>query len=100
MAEVAAVVLPRSVEQSTPRRRGLMLRMVGNERVVVGCAVLLATLFVAVFAGQLAPYDPNAQVLIARLGAPTSAHFFGSDQLGRDVLRDRKSTCLNSSHIS
>ena len=86
MAEVAAVVLPRSVEQSTPRRRGLMLRMVGNERVVVGCAVLLATLFVAVFAGQLAPYDPNAQVLIARLGAPTSAHFFGSDQLGRDVL--------------
>src|ERR1051326_667190 len=86
MAEVAAVVLPRSVEQSTPRRRGLMLRMVGNERVVVGCAVLLATLFVAVFAGQLAPYDPNAQVLIARLGAPTSAHFCGSDQLGRDVL--------------
>jgi peptide/nickel transport system permease protein len=63
-----------------------MLRMVGNERVVVGCAVLLATFFVAVFAGQLAPYEPNAQTLTARFGPPSSAHPFGSDQLGRDVL--------------
>ena len=45
--------------------------MVGNERVVVGCAVLFATLFVALFAAQLAPYDPNAQVLTARFGPPT-----------------------------
>jgi peptide/nickel transport system permease protein len=60
--------------------------MLGNERVVVGGAVLLATVFVAVFAGQLAPYDPNAQILTARFGPPGSAHLFGSDQLGRDVL--------------
>jgi peptide/nickel transport system permease protein len=63
-----------------------MFRMVGNERVVVGLGVLLATFFVAVFAGQLAPYDPNAQILTARFGPPTSEHLFGSDQLGRDVL--------------
>jgi peptide/nickel transport system permease protein len=63
-----------------------MLRMAGNERVLVGCAVLLAILFVAVFAGQLAPYEPNAQILTARFGPPSSAHLFGSDQLGRDVL--------------
>ncbi len=63
-----------------------MFRMVGNERVVVGFAVLLATVFVAVSAGQLAPYDPNAQILTARFGPPSSAHLFGSDQLGRDVL--------------
>jgi peptide/nickel transport system permease protein len=63
-----------------------MFRMVGNERVVVGCAVLLVTFFVAAFAGQLAPYDPNAQILTARFGPPSSAHLFGSDQLGRDVL--------------
>jgi peptide/nickel transport system permease protein len=60
--------------------------MAANERVVVGCSVLLATVFVAVFAPQLAPYDPNAQTLAERLGPPTSAHLFGSDQLGRDVL--------------
>jgi peptide/nickel transport system permease protein len=88
LADAAASVAvgPRPVERSRPRRRGLMLRMVGNERVVVGCAVLLATFFVAVFAGQLAPYEPNAQTLTARFGPPSSAHPFGSDQLGSDVL--------------
>ena len=62
----AVAVLPRAVESSRARRRGLMLRLAGNERVVVGCAVLVATLFVAIFAAQLAPYDPNAQILTAR----------------------------------
>jgi peptide/nickel transport system permease protein len=64
----------------------LLVRMVGNERVFVGCVVLLATFVVAVFAGQVAPYDPNAQILAARFGPPGSAHLLGSDQLGRDVL--------------
>ncbi|HLZ27956.1 MAG TPA: ABC transporter permease [Chloroflexota bacterium] len=82
-AAAAVAVAPRSVERS---RRGMVLRLAGNERVVVGCAVLLATVFVAVFAGQLAPYEPNAQILTARFGPPSAAHLFGSDQLGRDVF--------------
>jgi peptide/nickel transport system permease protein len=88
LADIAAVVAPRLVERAgaRPRRRGLLVRMVGNERVFVGCAVLLATFVVAVFAGQVAPYDPNAQILAARFGPPGSAHLLGSDQLGRDVL--------------
>lgn len=88
MADIAAAVAPHAVERARPlpRRRGLIVRLVGNQRVVVGCTVLLLTFLVAVFAGQLAPYDPNAQVLLARLGPPNSAHLFGSDQLGRDVL--------------
>ena len=85
MADVAAAVAPRVVEQARPRprRRGVMLRLAGNQRVVVGFAVLLLTFLVALFAAQLAPYDPNAQVLTARLGPPSSAHPFGSDQLVR-----------------
>jgi peptide/nickel transport system permease protein len=88
MAELAAAVAPgsKASERSRPHRRALMLRMAGNERVVVGSAVLLATLFVAVFAAQLAPYDPNAQTLAARFGPPSFEHLFGTDQLGRDVL--------------
>jgi peptide/nickel transport system permease protein len=86
MAELAVTLRRGSVEQSRTRGRGLILRMAANERVVVGCSVLLATVFIAVFAPQLAPYDPNAQTLSERLGPPTSAHLFGSDQLGRDVL--------------
>ncbi len=88
MADLAAAVARQPIERSGPRarRRGVALRLAGNQRVVVGCSVLLLTLLVAVFAAQLAPYDPNAQILTARLGAPNSAHLFGSDQLGRDVL--------------
>ncbi|MBV9895789.1 MAG: ABC transporter permease [Chloroflexi bacterium] len=88
MADVATAiaVAARSSDRSAPRRRGLALRLVGNERVVVGCAVLLVAFFVAVFASQLAPYDPNMQILTARFGPPNLAHLLGSDQLGRDVL--------------
>ncbi len=72
--------------ETVTRRRPLWRRLLGNQRVVAGAAVLLATLAVALFAGSLAPYDPNAQTLTDRLLGPTDAHPLGSDQLGRDVL--------------
>jgi peptide/nickel transport system permease protein len=84
MAELAQVGA--FAAQRLPRRRPLWRRLLANERVVVGSAVLLASSLVALLAGQIAPYDPNAQTLVARLLGPTAAHPFGSDQLGRDVL--------------
>lgn len=86
MAELAVALQRGSVERSGTRQRGLVVRLARNDRVVVGCAALFAAFVAAVFAGQLAPYDPNAQILAARLSQPTPAHLFGSDQLGRDVL--------------
>ena len=41
---------------------------------------------IAVFAGWIAPYDPLAQDVLARLKGPSWAHWFGTDQFGRDVL--------------
>ena len=41
---------------------------------------------VAVFAPQLAPQSPNAQDLSAGLLPPSADHFFGTDQLGRDLF--------------
>ena len=41
---------------------------------------------VAVFAPQLAPYDPLDAVMTESLQAPSSAHPFGTDKLGRDLL--------------
>lgn len=55
--------------------------------------VAIITLFVvaAVFAPLIAPYDPNAQNLLARLKAPGTVsrnvyYMLGSDELGRDLL--------------
>ena len=48
-------------------------------------ALAAALLAVVVLAGQLAPYDPNAQIFPV-LSAPSPAHPAGTDQLGRDLL--------------
>lgn len=48
--------------------------------------VSAALVFVALFAPWLAPYDPAVQNLPARLEPPSAEHWFGTDELGRDVL--------------
>lgn len=50
--------------------------------------VVLVALFVvcAIFAPWLAPYDPAHIELAARLQPPSRAHWFGTDELGRDLL--------------
>lgn len=50
-------------------------------------AVLVALSFLAAAVGPaIAPYDPAHQELALRLTAPTIAHPFGLDELGRDIL--------------
>ncbi len=61
-----------------PRRISLQLRV---GAVLVGFFVLLA-----VFGPLLSPYDPTEQDLLATLDAPSAAHWFGADQVGRDIL--------------
>jgi len=49
--------------------------------------VILAALAVLCFAGPLlAPYDPEQIDFLGRFAAPSARHWFGGDQLGRDVL--------------
>jgi ABC-type dipeptide/oligopeptide/nickel transport system permease subunit len=48
--------------------------------------LVLVILLTAVFANVIAPYNPAAIAIPDRLQAPSLAHVFGTDQLGRDVL--------------
>jgi peptide/nickel transport system permease protein len=57
-----------------------------NRLAVAGGAVVLLLAGVATFAPVLAPYDPAAYDVKQILLAPSPAHWFGTDQLGRDVL--------------
>lgn len=68
------------------RRRGGRTRPAWRQPLaVVGAAIAVAWLVVAIFAPLIAPYDPLAQTFAASQG-PTGAHLFGTDELGRDVL--------------
>jgi peptide/nickel transport system permease protein len=53
---------------------------------LAGAAILLFWVVCALFSGTIAPHDPLAQELLATNQAPSAAHWFGTDQLGRDVL--------------
>jgi peptide/nickel transport system permease protein len=53
---------------------------------VIGALILLFWVVCAVFGASIAPHDPLAQQLLATNAPPSSAHWFGTDQLGRDVL--------------
>ncbi len=53
---------------------------------IAGALILLFWIFCAVFGSAIAPHNPLAQQLLAVNAAPSRAHLFGTDQLGRDVL--------------
>ncbi len=53
---------------------------------VFGLALLILFVLVALFAPLLAPYNPAAIDLNHRLLAPGHAHWFGTDELGRDIF--------------
>jgi len=52
---------------------------------VGACLITVFTIF-AIFAPRIAPQDPAAIHLAARLESPSAAHWFGTDELGRDIL--------------
>ena len=53
---------------------------------LVGMSILLFWVVCAVFGTLIAPYSPYAQQLLAVNHGPSGAHWFGTDQIGRDVL--------------
>lgn len=57
-----------------------------NRLAAVGAVVVLALMFMAVFAPLMAPYEPTAIDIHNVLAPPSSSHPFGTDDLGRDVL--------------
>ncbi len=57
-----------------------------NKFAMLGGAIIVVLLLTAIFAPQLAPYDPLEQHIIEGLSKPSTAHWFGQDKLGRDLL--------------
>jgi peptide/nickel transport system permease protein len=56
-----------------------------NRKAMIGAVILLIMVFVAVFPGLIAPYDPQATVGPPN-ASPSSSHLLGTTQLGQDVF--------------
>ena len=67
-----------------------------NRLAMVGLAIVLALVAVALLANVLAPYPPTVGELSQRLLPPSATHFFGTDDQGRDIF----SRLLHGSRIT
>ena len=81
-AAMAVVARPREL---TPARRALK-RLLRRRGALVGLALVVFFVAIALFAPWLSPYDPLATSWSTVRKAPGMAHWFGTDDIGRDVL--------------
>lgn len=70
------------------RNRKQMLRIFFGRGILVKACTVFLVLFVilSLLAPVISPYDPNQMDLLSKLKGPSSAHWLGTDYLGRDVL--------------
>lgn len=80
-----AVPPQRTVEIETPWRRFLR-RFRRQYAGLAALAFLVVLAAIAVVAPAITPYDPNKGVLLERNQGPSAEHWFGTDDLGRDVF--------------
>ena len=64
----------------------LFAKLFRRRLVLAGAVILAAVALLALFAPWLTPYDPMALKILDRLQSPRATHWFGTDELGRDVF--------------
>jgi len=67
-------------------RSAVLAKLFRRRVVLAGAAILAVVALAALLAPWIAPYDPMALKVLDRLQSPRAAHWFGTDELGRDVF--------------
>src|ERR1041385_7631375 len=88
-----SAVLP-AVEPAVPARTSGLAAIFEHARCVLGenrvtafaFGLLVVILLAALIGPHVVPYDPLASDTAAALKPPSAAHWFGTDQLGRDIF--------------
>jgi len=66
--------------------RNILVYLMRSPTSAFGVIVLGLLILIAAFAPLIATHDPYAQDLVNTLQPPSAAHFFGTDELGRDIF--------------
>ncbi len=67
-------------------RYRIWLNLKSNPLAVIGLTIIVLFIALSLLAPFIAPYDPATQNLGNRLAFPDATHWFGTDELGRDIL--------------
>jgi peptide/nickel transport system permease protein len=84
-ALTAIAIADTADELESPSRRALR-RLMKRKGAVLGLIVIAMFILLALFAPLIAPYDPIATSWTLVRKPPSALHWFGTDDLGRDVL--------------
>ena len=84
-AALAASALSTGDELETPTRRALR-RLFARKGAVVGLIVITTFIVLALLVPWIVPYDPLATSWALVRKPPSALHWFGTDDLGRDIL--------------
>ncbi|WP_156291303.1 nickel transporter permease [Oceanobacillus salinisoli] len=57
-----------------------------NKSAVIGGGLILFFIFVTIFGPLFTPYSPNTQDMVNKLQPPSSEHWLGTDNFGRDIF--------------
>lgn len=72
--------------QGVSLQRRALRTLLRNPLAVIGLGIVIVTVLLAVFAGWLAPHDPEEMFVIDRMSAPGGSYLFGTDNFGRDLV--------------
>ena len=89
MNENTSTILPEQEEEvfkKPNQMKEVWRRFRRNKQAMIGLTMMMILVLAAIFADVLAPYDPIEQNLLIRLQGPSAEHFFGTDELGRDIF--------------
>lgn len=75
-----------AVEKPESRFRSMWDTLKKNKAALFGLFVIIVLIIIAIIGPFITPYDPNDQVMADVNQTPSAAHWFGTDNLGRDIF--------------
>lgn len=74
------------IEKPESRLKSMWDALRKNKAALFGLFVIIVLIIIAIIGPFITPYDPNEQILLDKSQTPSAAHWFGTDNLGRDIF--------------